>query len=390
MLLMLVLVLAALGAVLALRAAWSGGSPDADDQSAAAGADGGLFGFPQDDAQVLCDRPDLRVSAWNDAAHLFVQAIMRGDGDAAAGEGATGADEIDWSMLCVDADADGADTADVDRIYSINPLPTRTGLQYQVYTGEERMTHLRDDSAGRGSVVLVEDRDHGRVRVDTYAIPLAELGRVPGERLRLVYWGRSPSPEITLNSTGYHEDAHYFAHRIPRAMYHDVPLAQRDATLDPTAIPEGAAAPPPRPVVPHPEIDSVPPSFSAEIWINVSTPPTLESLRGNVVLIEFWSTNCGRCVDEIPGLNDLHDRFEPLGLRIVALAPQGRRGVDHVMKRAPIRYPVGAGSDSKYDYGVVGAPYTFLIDRDGAVAWHGRVSIEMLERIVETLLDQEV
>ena len=39
------------------------------------------FGFPQAEAQVLCDQEELRVSAWTNAHYLYVQAIVWADAD---------------------------------------------------------------------------------------------------------------------------------------------------------------------------------------------------------------------------------------------------------------------------------------------------------------------
>ena len=36
----------------------------------------GVYGFPQDQASVLCDNDSLRLSVWNNREYLFVQAIL--------------------------------------------------------------------------------------------------------------------------------------------------------------------------------------------------------------------------------------------------------------------------------------------------------------------------
>ena len=88
----------------------------------------GAFGFPQADALVLCDTEDLRVSAWNDDAYLFVQAVVWKDDNSEAGQTDDGRAIGDWSNLMIDADADGAVTPGLDRDYSLNPWPTMPGL----------------------------------------------------------------------------------------------------------------------------------------------------------------------------------------------------------------------------------------------------------------------
>ncbi len=59
----------------------------------------GALGFPQADALVLCDRPDLRLSACCDGDDLYVQAIIWPDGDPALGAGEDGRTIGDSSSL---------------------------------------------------------------------------------------------------------------------------------------------------------------------------------------------------------------------------------------------------------------------------------------------------
>jgi peroxiredoxin len=46
----------------------------------------------------------------------------------------------------------------------------------------------------------------------------------------------------------------------------------------------------------------------------------LSSLRGQPVLVSFWSTSCGTCLTEMPALVALHQRYAPQGLRTFAVA----------------------------------------------------------------------
>ena len=53
-------------------------------------------------------------------------------------------------------------------------------------------------------------------------------------------------------------------------------------------------------------------------WIN-SEPLTMESLRGKVVLIDFWTYTCVNCVRTLPFLREWHDRYSDEGLVIVGV-----------------------------------------------------------------------
>ena len=74
-------------------------------------------------------------------------------------------------------------------------------------------------------------------------------------------------------------------------------------------------------------------------------------LRGKVVLVNFWATTCGVCIEEMPALKATQDKFEARGYRTVAVA------MDY---DPPSR--VGAF------VGLNPLPFTFVLDRDGSIA----------------------
>lgn len=74
-------------------------------------------------------------------------------------------------------------------------------------------------------------------------------------------------------------------------------------------------------------------------------------LRGQVVLVNFWATTCGVCIEEMPALKATQEKFEARGYRTVAVAmdydPPAR--VSAFVARNPL-------------------PFTFVHDRDGGIA----------------------
>jgi thiol-disulfide isomerase/thioredoxin len=349
----------------------------------------GPFGFPQADAVVLCDDEDLRVSVVNDAQHLFVQAIVWRDRDQTLGESTDGRAIGDRAYLDIDADADAAITTNVDRRYWLDVLPTRLGLSYQVHQGGGSMTHLRGDSKGRGAIRYVDTGGGAVARVDSFLVPLAEIGRAPGDDLSLVYWGRSEHPDLILNSLGVPYTDPYGIRPLPRERYHSITLAGQQPPLDAAQVPSGRAdaAATAEPARPLPGVGTTPPELSAADWINADEPPTLAGLRGSVVLIDFWTTVCTDCVELVPHLNDLHERYAPRGLRVVAFTAQSRRGIKAFLehRQMAVGYTIGTGSDLEKAYGIPKLPYAVLVGRRGRVLWHGRPTPD-LERLIVAAL----
>lgn len=207
-----------------------GGTPDLTKD--------GTFGFPQAKAKVLCDRKDVRLSAWNNTTHLYIQAVLWDDneGDAKSTEAAR--QVKDGSVLVLDLDNNKKQTAKVDREYSLNADVTMPGLWYSIAVSASKTTPLLDDSKGRGSVRYVDAGKGRKVRIDSYFLPLSELGRNPGDTIRVAYWARSVKPKFIANSTGF-KGASYFANQIPPAQFHEVEIANDvEDSLDVTQVPD--------------------------------------------------------------------------------------------------------------------------------------------------------
>ncbi|HEX8163164.1 MAG TPA: cytochrome c biogenesis protein/redoxin [Pyrinomonadaceae bacterium] len=98
-------------------------------------------------------------------------------------------------------------------------------------------------------------------------------------------------------------------------------------------------------------------------------PFVLSSLRGRVVLLNFWATWCIPCRQEIPDLSALQRDLGARGLSVVGVSADDTaddvRDFQHAL---PQDYTVVLGTTAgKSSYGVVGLPKTFVIDRQGRI-----------------------
>lgn len=352
--------------------------------------EGGAFEFPQKQATVLCDRPDLRFSVWNNQEYLFAQAVLWTDDDSALGKTEDNREIGDWSEVMLDLDADGKPTANVDRDYMLNPWPHLGGLHYQICLGERSSTGIESDSKGRGAIRYLDVSERNRVRVDTYLIPLVEISRRVGDKIRICYWGYSPKPALTVNSAGYERAGKpYYAYSVPLSQYHDYVLT-KGGEVDVTKVPEGRndISLSHRKNVPMPEVGQAAPEASAKEWINLKTPLTWASLRGKVVLLEFWATWCGPCVEGIPHLNELQRKYAGKNFQLLTFVEEGHQTMDKFLKRKAVEYPIGLESTSVEDYGINGIPHAFLISPDGKILWHGHPAEHEMETAIASALKE--
>jgi peroxiredoxin len=120
-------------------------------------------------------------------------------------------------------------------------------------------------------------------------------------------------------------------------------------------------------------------------------PVSLADSTGKVRLIDFWATWCPPCRDEIPMLNDLDRLYRESGLEIVAISDESAEIVRDFVEEHGVTYTNLVGTeDVAADYGVLGLPMAFLLDREGRVVGSpifGPKARKNLEPKIRELLD---
>jgi peptide-methionine (R)-S-oxide reductase len=141
------------------------------------------------------------------------------------------------------------------------------------------------------------------------------------------------------------------------------------------------------------------PAVAAEIangtWIN-SDPLTLKSLRGRVVIVNFWTFGCYNCRNTLPSMKRWDARYRDKGLTIIGVhTPESEheKNIENLRRKVAelgIRYSVVSDNDNATwsAYKVKAWPTWFVIDKYGRLRWMhvGEGAYDETEQVVKKLL----
>lgn len=103
-----------------------------------------------------------------------------------------------------------------------------------------------------------------------------------------------------------------------------------------------------------------------------TAPVSLESLRGQVVMINFWASWCGPCRQEFPLLDQMYRKYRPMGFTLLGVNVEpDPKDAERFLKQTPVSFPILLDKENKVSqlYGVNAMPSTVLVDRKGNLRW---------------------
>lgn len=119
--------------------------------------------------------------------------------------------------------------------------------------------------------------------------------------------------------------------------------------------------------------DAVGQLWSATVTNPDGKPQSLAIYKGKPIVVNFWASWCGPCVEEMPELSALQREYAKKGIQFVGLGVDSAANIKTFLKKVPVDYPIyiagfgGADVARAFGNNAGGLPYTVVIDANGAV-----------------------
>jgi len=133
-------------------------------------------------------------------------------------------------------------------------------------------------------------------------------------------------------------------------------------------------------------------------WLNIDKPLSISSLKGKVVLVDFWTYTCINCIRTLPHVTSWYDKYKDRGFVVIGVhTPEFQfehdtQNVLNAIKMYNIHYPIA--QDNEYatwnNYGNEYWPAEYLIDARGIIrrTHFGEGEYDQMELAIQALLKE--
>jgi len=113
----------------------------------------------------------------------------------------------------------------------------------------------------------------------------------------------------------------------------------------------------------------------------------LKGLKGNYVVLDFWESWCGWCIDAIPKIKDLSTEYHSRGVVFLGITTENTKQIGDILSSNGVPYPTLIGNTQVLkDYHVSGRPLYVLIDPNGKIIAYAPGDLDKIKALLEQRL----
>ncbi len=135
------------------------------------------------------------------------------------------------------------------------------------------------------------------------------------------------------------------------------------------------------------------PPLKIDQWIKGKAVDLKEGKDKNIYVVEFWATWCGPCRTSIPHLTEMQKKFKDQNVIFIGVSDETADKVKPFVEKMgeKMDYVVALDQNGKTGaaymgaFGINGIPHSFVVDKTGAIAWHGH-PMSGLDKVIDQLL----
>lgn len=139
------------------------------------------------------------------------------------------------------------------------------------------------------------------------------------------------------------------------------------------------------------QIGNPAPELKVDSWRGEAT--SLESLKGDIVVINFWATWCGPCKSAMPTMNRIAADYADKGVRIIGICDDRRapENFEQICEQYKISFPMALDINDRANgqkYERLWFPFLVIVDREGVIRAKG-LRPTSLTQALDALLEEQ-
>lgn len=115
-----------------------------------------------------------------------------------------------------------------------------------------------------------------------------------------------------------------------------------------------------------------------------------ETTKGKVVVMNFWFAACKPCINEIPELNEIYEKYKNnKDVVFASVTFERKKKIEKFEERYPISYPVvGEAKSELYKFNVSSYPTNLIIDKNGKYSYYISGGFDGIGKQIENAIEE--